>query len=474
MKKRKIMICAAFAAAVLLSGCKPDEQPPHIGEIPQQSEPSSVQSAEELSAEEYEDILPLSAAVYPRLSVYPLEENYTDDKGYVDSDAYMEAYNKYSGDLKELRKNSDQIDRISYDFYRDSMQQYLSAADGENIAFSPVNMYMALSMLAETAGSDSRQQILTALGEDMDTARSNANALWRQCYNSTPLCTQRLANSLWLSDGMEYNSDTMKALAENYYASVYSGEMGSEELNAAHRKWLNEQTGGMLSEHTQDVGFTADTLMGLSSTVYYQAQWVDEFRNIKEGVFHAPDGELQAEFLKRTYDNKYVYCGENYFALTEYLEGGAVMYFILPDEDISAEELACDEEMYRMLDDPESTEKRLLEVHLSVPKFDVSAQLDLAEGMKQLGITDIFSGDTADFTPLANIDGNIWIDKAEHAVRVTMDEKGCTAAAYINIDYCGDALPQEVEELYLTFDRPFIFVIQQSGQPLFCGIVNRV
>ncbi len=474
MKKRRIMICAAFAAAVLLSGCKPDEQQPHIEEIPQQSEPSSLQSTEEFSAEEYEDILPLSAAVYPELSPYPLEENYTDDNGYVDSDAYMEAYEKYSNDLKELRKYSDQIDRISYDFYRDSMQQYLSAADGENIAFSPINMYMALSMLAETAGSGSRQQILTALGEDMNTVRSNANALWRQCYNSTPLCTQSLANSLWLRDDIEYNSDTMKALAENYYVSVYSGEMGSEELNAAHRKWLNEQTRGMLSEHTQDVGFTADTLMGLSSTVYYQAQWVDEFRNIEEGVFHAPDGELQAEFLKRTYANKYVYCGENYFALTEYLEGGAVMYFILPDEDISAEELASDEELYRMLDDPESVEKRLLEVHLSVPKFDVSAQLDLAEGMKQLGITDIFSGDTADFSPLADIDGNIWIDKAEHAVRVTMDEKGCTAAAYINIDYCGDALPQEVEELYLTFDRPFIFVIQQSGQPLFCGVVNKV
>lgn len=473
MKKRKAFICAALSAGVLLTGCKGYEPQPFVDGIQLQSGGQTADIPASSEEPQTSSVQALALAEYPELSPYPLEENYTDENGQVDNDAFFDAYEKYSDDMKELRAASACLDGISFDIFRDSMQLYLSAADGGNVAYSPINMYMALSMLAETAGGNSRQQILTALGEDdMDTVRMQANALWRQCYNTTPLCAQHLASSLWLREDMEYNSETLSALAESYYASVYSGDMGSEEYSAALRAWLNEHTGGLLSDYVRDVSFSDDTLMGISSTVYYQAQWVSKFYNIEGGVFHSPEGDVEAGYLKRTYDNKYVYCGENYFALTESLEGGAVMYFILPDEDVSVEQLACDEELYRMLEDPNIAEQRMLKVYLSVPKFEVSSQLDLADGMKQLGITDIFSREAADFSPLAEIDGDIWLSEAEHAVCVSVDEDGCTAASYIDLMEAGDALPEDVEELHLTFDRPFMFVIQQGGLPLFCGVVN--
>ena len=43
--------------------------------------------------------------------------------------------------------------------------------------------------------------------------------------------------------------ETLETLAEYYYASSYSGTMGSMEYNKMLQDWLNEQTGGLLKEH---------------------------------------------------------------------------------------------------------------------------------------------------------------------------------------------------------------------------------
>ena len=41
---------------------------------------------------------------------------------------------------------------------------------------------------------------------------------------------------------------------------------------------------------------------------------------------------------------------------------------------------------------------KYMKVNLSVPKFDISAQADLKDGLKAMGITDIFSLENADFS----------------------------------------------------------------------------
>lgn len=41
----------------------------------------------------------------------------------------------------------------------------------ENMVCSPVNVYIALSMLAETASGETRKQILDALGAEDDSCR---------------------------------------------------------------------------------------------------------------------------------------------------------------------------------------------------------------------------------------------------------------------------------------------------------------
>ena len=107
-----------------------------------------------------------------------------------------------------------------------------------------------------------------------------------------------------------------------------------------------------------------------------------------------------------------------------------------------------------------------------MPKFDVAADMDLVEQLKLLGITDIFQPGVADISNLlVQADGG-FVSQVKHAARVSIDEKGVTAAAFTVIDRCGAAMPP-TERVTFTLDRPFLFYIEsQDGLPLFAGIVN--
>ena len=45
---------------------------------------------------------------------------------------------------------------------------------------------------------------------------------------------------------MTYSQQTLDTLAKVYFASSFSGQMGSEAYNQALRDWLNQQTEGLL------------------------------------------------------------------------------------------------------------------------------------------------------------------------------------------------------------------------------------
>lgn len=418
----------------------------------------------------------LAKAVYPEAAPYPDESQYFGILGNFDDEAFDRVYEPWREQKKARREASLSLSGLSA-FYQSTVQTFLSGSGSENRVYSPISLYSALSMLAETTDGESREQILTLLNtENIEALREQAKNLWTANYRNDGATTTILANSVWLNEGVDFVRKTVDRLASDYYASSYRGDLASEEVNRLLHDWLNEQTGGLLEEAVENTALSPETVMALYSTVYFRAKWDQEFRteNNDEKIFHGVSGDVTAEFMNATNSNGVYYWGGDFGAYRLAFADGGGMWLILPDEDKTTDDVLASGEYLEMIEKAWGkweNQKNLI-VHYSVPKFDVSSEIGLNEGLEALGVTDIFDAGTADFSPLAKNSEELCVSTARHAARVVIDEQGCTAAAFTEMAVAGASMPPE-EEMDFVLDRPFLFVITgDTGGVLFAGTVN--
>lgn len=389
----------------------------------------------------------------------------------TDSDARYE----WNRSRIERKKPYYRLETEPLAFFERAIPALLAGKPGENVVCSPLNVYVALAMTAEITGGESRAEILALLGEkDMESLRKTASAVYAATYCDDGAVTCILASSLWLDKDYAYVEETVDRLAEAYYTSSYSGEMGSEDYNEALRAWLNRETGGLLSDQIAELEMTPETVLALATTVYFNARWYSAFdaeRN-SERIFSGASGDVLATFMNTSTMQTY-YWGERFSSASVGFDLGGGLEILLPDEGVTPEELLSDAEALSYIVDPHGYgQHKYVVVNLSIPKFDVSSELDLCDGLKELGVTSVFDASTADFAEiLPESEGEAFIGEIKHGVRVVIDEEGCTAAAYTVELVCGSGCP--TEEVDFIVDRPFLFVVRSEiGLPLFVGIVN--
>lgn len=411
----------------------------------------------------------LAAAEYPQMTAYPNEQKYIKWNGEFDDEAFQPVYDRWREDLNALRPEEGFADGL--ETYFPTAARALLSGQGNRVC-SPLNVYMALAMLAEITDGDTRQEILAALGsDDLEDLRTQAKAVWRSVYRQDGAVNSVLANSLWLNEGSSFRQETVDLLADNYYASVYRGEMGSDGLDQALRDWLDEQTGGLLKNATKSARFSPDTVLALASTVYFQSKWKEEFSKSKtqEDIFHGLSGDTSVDFLRSDGAGQY-YWGEDFAAYGKRLESGGTMWFFLPDEGVTPEDLLAGEDVFALAADSDRWENQTrLIVHVSIPKFDIFQQQTLTDALETMGISKVFNLVQANFSPIS--DNDLYLSQADHAARLIIDEEGVTAAAYTLLEAAGAARPPE-EEVDFRLDRPFLtMVTSQDGLLLFAGIV---
>lgn len=409
----------------------------------------------------------IAEASEPRLPEHP------DLDDYKDREEWREDVDAWDAQLAARNENADQAMLGLQTFFVEGNSQFLQTEKNENKIWSPINAYIGLAMTTELTEGETRQQILDVFGvEDTDTLRKQVSAVWESVYQdrSNEICV--LANSLWLEKGLKYNQEAMDALGYHYYASVYQGDLGSKQTNKDVAAWINNNTGKFLKDSTKSIQLAPDTIMALYSTLYFQAKWADQFsgRNNTTGVFYMPDGDVQAEYMNKELYHMNYYWGENFSAVNMWLKNDCRMWFILPDEGMTTEDVLNNGTYMDMILSNEWEDYKYMKVNLSVPKFDVASTMDLSEGLKEMGMTKVFTEYDAEFTNLTS-DSPIWLTGANQSVRVQIDEEGVKAAVYIEIPGAGAAAPPD-EIIDFVLDRPFLFVITNENIPLFAGCVN--
>lgn len=452
--KRVRAICCAVLAGLMLAGCGSKEVITCRAEGPV----AAVDLTKYVVRE----------TVYPAYPKEPRFEDYFDENGEGDWDAYDAAYTEYREALQKLGKFDAEPDSAALMAFANRTLGRIFA-DSENRVYSPISLYAALSMLTEMTDGDTKQQVMDLLGAaDSETLRQTVRDLWLSVYLDDGRSVCRLANGAFLRENAEVKQAAVDALSDWYYASTYRVPMGTAEADEAIASWLNQNTGGLLSQETREIQTEIDDLLRLYNTIYYKSSWRDAFESsrTKQDTFTAADGSAQkVDFMHRTERGSYRK-GDGYTAAPRSLNYGR-MVFVLPDEGVTPESLLQRDGFLAEL----TGDYNAAELVWSVPKFDVKSSTELNGVLQALGVTDAFDMAEADFTPLT--DNGAFLSSAMQAARVKIDEEGVEAAAYTEL-VCADSAMMEVPPtVEMELDRPFLFVIfDYNNVPLFVGTVN--
>lgn len=407
-----------------------------------------------------------AAPQYPVMPQCPKLEDYPDYK------TYSAARTAWQTFIRQHYSQPEGYADSLTNFFCRSTQEFLS--QDSNSTYSPLNLYMALAMLAETAGGNSRQQLLDLFGlSSIEELRTQANHLWNAHYRADGVCRLQLANALWLDEAFSFRQSTVDKLAQDYYASTFHGDLGTESINQQLRQWINHQTGDLLKDQTQELSLPRDTALALVSTIWFTANWSNRFNENRntDRLFHTGVKDISTQFMNDSQNGTY-YRGSSFGAIRLHLEGSNGMWLILPDEGVSLQTVLQSNEYLQMTLHPEDWEnKDKYYIHLSVPKFNISSNTDLIKGIQNMGITDIFNPAVSNFSPMIE-DRQLVVTQMNHAARVSIDEDGVEAAAVTIIASAPTGSQPSSQEIDFILDRPFLFVISsQDNLPLFAGTV---
>lgn len=342
----------------------------------------------------------------------------------------------------------------------------------KNYVFSPIAVYYALCLLAQTTAGETKREILDVLNVGEEELLSRANIIY-DAFNEGDILS--LNSSLWLNNAHRFNEDAIEQIGINNNSTIEIGYMGDKEFDDKLHDWLNKNTGGLLKDNVDSISFTGDTLMELFSAIYLKGSWTDHFNKNETSIktFHVDDSnEVECEFMNRTFSDV-VLIGEKFKVVKIHITGIGTMSFFLPNEGYAPNDICDDEELISYLEGRQDCLTRgMFNINLSLPKFDVKADGDLLTQLKKLGIRKAMDMYEADFSIISD-EKDLCLAKANQASRIKIDENGIEAASYVEMAVLMKGIPFMAEtEIDMIFDRPFMFVVERECMPLFVGTIT--
>ena len=371
---------------------------------------------------------------------------------------------------------SEEFRRSLWAFADKTSASVLIAPEDQNSLYSPISLYYALAMLEAGAANKTKTDLRAFMAvpdsAQMGDELRNLYALMTVEREKT---AEQIANAIWfredlLGDTQKFiKQDWLDQLSNDFYASAFKVDFSKAETAKRMSAWVEEQTKGKIKP---DIDLSnPDLLIVLMNTLYFKANWVTPFEenSIHKDTFDGANGPIiDVSYLSGFFKSLTVLREERYQACALPLMNGRID-FILPAEGTTPEDLLKDPALLVTLMEKE---RSLVDVDFKLPEFTYRTKMDVLEMMKSIGLQGIVS-ENPDFS--AMLDRDAQVSAITQETFIALDKDGVEAAAYTEIQVgVGDtSVPDQLEHIQMTLDRPFIYVISDSaGAPLFVGIVR--
>ncbi|XP_057427271.1 serpin-ZX-like [Lotus japonicus] len=360
----------------------------------------------------------------------------------------------------------------------------------KNVVFSPLSLYVALSMVAAGSEGPTLNEFLTFLrAKSTDhlnsfTSKVASVVLRDGAHDGGPrLC---FSNGVWVEQSLPLIPSYKQLVATDYKATFASVDF----KNKAHavvnevNLWAEEKTMGLIKNILDPTDFDNLTRLILANAMYFKGAWEEPFAASKtrDHDFQLLNGtSIKAPFMTSKKD-QFIGVFDDFKVLRlSYDQGNDdrhfSMYIFLPNANDGLSALV----------EQVTSESEFLERHLPcqevkvgdfrIPKFEISFGLDISNVVKEMGLVLPFSEDYADFTKIATPldEPPLCVSNIVQKSFIEVNEEGTEAAVVTAIQVrCGSLrirfLPKVID---FVADHPFLFIIREdwSKTILFTGQV---
>ena len=346
-----------------------------------------------------------------------------------------------------------ELDNFEFDFFKETAKSNIKT----NFATSPVGASFEISMIANICDSALQKQILKALKyEDLYRLNQNNRKLIRRITKNNSNTKAYIGNSLWLADDPRINLNPNKkdSLRQYFNATVEKVDFRSANALPKIREWGQIVTAGNITPSLSKIDDTCGFI--LMSLLYYSGRWIESFNEneTKLRTFHKYDGDTTVNMMSHTRYAGY-YRNTDFKAVTLYLEDDFSISFLLPRKGLTADSLISSltsSNLSRIKNNSQSTNLKL-----SIPKFHINARQNALETFKLLG----FHISPSQFNGISkNATDRIEMSQLS---KISVVENGVEASSESTTISCILGWPEdEPEPIIVTFDRPFVFLLQHN------------
>jgi serpin B len=370
-----------------------------------------------------------------------------------------------------VEKLSSANEGFAFKFY----SQLIGEGGDKNIVISPLSIAIALSVVYNGAGGNTKEAIgnvLGAAGIKLEDINHTYELFLSNIKKADPEVNIAIANSLWAKEDKRFREDFLKAALSYYGAKAANVDFENPDAVDKINRWVNKKTRGKISHIVDET--IRDSVLLIINALYFKGIWEEIFEEkmTKEDTFYLINGtekKVQMMFQKGEYN--YLSNSEFQAISLPYGRGRVSMYVFLPEKkmDIIKFHRLLNQKNWR--DWMPRFKKR--EGRIGLPRFRQEYGRDLKDILAAMGMQTAFDTEHANFEGIFQDSANIFISRIKHKTFIEVNERGTEAGA-VTSDEMLELLEVPPEEPFnMIVNRPFFFAIRdnESGMMLFIGSI---
>ncbi|MEL7419389.1 MAG: serpin family protein [Cyanobacteria bacterium J06555_3] len=332
-----------------------------------------------------------------------------------------------------------------------------------NMIVSPQSIAIALAMLRNGAGAETRQEITSTLKLEQfapESVDSSYSKLIETLTTADDDLQLAIANSLWANQNVLLADQFVDKTQNFYQGRITNLDFGDPAAKKTINEWVASNTAHKISQIVDQT--SPEDVLYLINAIYFKGSWTDKFdpqATVEQPFYAEPDLPRTVAMMSQTGEYRY-YENEQFQAVRlpygEKSEMG--MYIFLPQPDSTLEqfnqELSLDnwqEWLSQMRSQPGN---------ISLPKFKLEYDTELQKVLSALGMPQVFDPTQADFSAMT--DSAVAVDTIRHKAVIEVNEEGSEAAGVTSIGVrITSAMPQD-QPFNMNMDRPFFFAIRDD------------